>query len=185
MDGFGCWEQLGLLLAWEADDPEMAAEHFLTVACYNLQHPAQFTDEALAWLTAGFIERVDRGAAVEALRRDAAYRFAGPARVLRPVTERRPVRRARSRTVADGYTPARPRGAAARVRAWAAAVRRGLDPPPAAPPAAGGHPIRSPAGSLWRRSRNPRTRRAPPADREGQGGALRRRPVSGPRGCRP
>ncbi len=47
VNGMNCWEQLGLLLAWEYDDPELQAEHFLTVAAYNLQHPAQFTDEAL------------------------------------------------------------------------------------------------------------------------------------------
>ncbi|HEY0736847.1 MAG TPA: DUF5946 family protein [Herpetosiphonaceae bacterium] len=45
VDGLTCWEQLGALIAWEYDDPELAAEHFLTVAAYNLQHPAQFTDD--------------------------------------------------------------------------------------------------------------------------------------------
>lgn len=44
VEGMTCWEQLGMIIAWEADDPELLAEHFLTVATYNLQHPAQFTD---------------------------------------------------------------------------------------------------------------------------------------------
>ncbi|HEX2172318.1 MAG TPA: DUF5946 family protein, partial [Dehalococcoidia bacterium] len=75
--GLGCWEQFGAILAWEADDPDLRAEHFLTVATYNLQHPAQFTDEALAWLRAALIERLDKGVAVEEVRRRAARRFEG------------------------------------------------------------------------------------------------------------
>ena len=59
VNGTTCWEVLGALLAWEYDDPELQAEHFLTVASYNLQHPAQFTETALAGLQAVFIERLD------------------------------------------------------------------------------------------------------------------------------
>jgi len=122
-----CWEQLGALLAWEFDDPALQAEHFLTVAAYNLQHPAQFTDEALAGLRAAFVERLDRGVAVEELRRRAARRFEGKTRVLRKPAERRPVLRRWKITIADVYTPERPAGAADRVRAWAAAIRQELD----------------------------------------------------------
>jgi len=63
-NGLNCWEMLGMLIAWEYDDPELRAEHFLTVACYNLQHPAQFTDATLAGLRAVFIERLDQGLAL-------------------------------------------------------------------------------------------------------------------------
>ena len=53
VNGLTCWEQLGMIGVWEFQDPELMAEHFLTVASYNLQHPAQFTDgdiiEASAW----------------------------------------------------------------------------------------------------------------------------------------
>jgi hypothetical protein len=31
VNGMTCWEMLGMLLAWEYDDPELQAEHFLTV----------------------------------------------------------------------------------------------------------------------------------------------------------
>lgn len=37
-DGLTCWEQLGSILAWEYNDPALMAEHFLTVASYNLQN---------------------------------------------------------------------------------------------------------------------------------------------------
>jgi hypothetical protein len=125
-----CWEQLGALLAWEADDPELAAEHFLTVASYNLQHPAQFTDEALEGLRAAFRDRLDIGVAVAELRRRASRRFEGPRRVLKDASQRRPVLRQWSTTIADVYLPGRPEGAAERVRAWAGAVRRELGEPP-------------------------------------------------------
>ena len=126
VDGMTCWEQLGLLLAWEYQDPELQAEHFLTVASYNLQYPAQFTDAALAGLRAAFIERIDHGLAVEEVRRRAASAFAGNKRVLKDEAERRPVLRAWSIRIADVYLPDKPHGAAARVRAWAASIRNEL-----------------------------------------------------------
>jgi hypothetical protein len=43
VSGMTCWEMLGAIIAWEYHDPALLAEHFLTVASYNLQHPAQFT----------------------------------------------------------------------------------------------------------------------------------------------
>lgn len=123
-DGLSCWEMLGALLAWEYGDPELRAEHFLTVACYNLQHPAQFTDAALDGLRAAFIEHLDRGMAVAEIRRRVGKVAGGTARVLKPESERRPVLREWPITIADVYLPDRPQGAAERVRAWAAAIRR-------------------------------------------------------------
>jgi len=121
-----CWEQLGMLLAWEYDDPELASEHFLTVASYNLQHPAQFTEETLGGLRAWFIERLDHGLAVEEIRRRAARMTEGKTRVLKDEAERRPVLRAWGMTIADVYLPNQPAGAAERVRSWAAAIRSQL-----------------------------------------------------------
>jgi hypothetical protein len=129
VDGLGCWEQLGMLLSWEGNDPALQAEHFLTVAAYNLQHPAQFTDAALAGLRAALVDRLDRGVADVELRRRAARQFEGPARVLRKPAERQPVLRRWPMTIADVYLPEQPAGAAARVRAWAAAIRAELGAP--------------------------------------------------------
>jgi hypothetical protein len=124
--GLSCGEQFGAVLAWEAHDPELAAEHFLTVASYNLQHPAQFTDEALAGLRAAFIDHLDNGVAVEMLRRRMARAYDGPRRVLKDEAQRRPALRRWPLTIADVYTPDRPEGAAERVRRWAAAIRSEL-----------------------------------------------------------
>ena len=126
VDGLTCWEQLGALIAWEYDDPELAAEHFLTVAAYNLQHPAQFTDEAIAGLRVAVIERLDNDLPVAEIRRRNSAEYEGKRRVLRPEGERRPVLRRWPTTIADVYTPDQPAGAAARVRAWAAAIRSEL-----------------------------------------------------------
>jgi len=112
--------------AWEFQDPELYAEHFLTVACYNLQHPAQFTDGALAWLRSALIERLDSGTPVTELRRRASRAYEGPKRVLKRESERETMLRAWSMTIAEVYLPNRPEGAAERVRAWAATVRREL-----------------------------------------------------------
>lgn len=125
--GLACWEQLGAIIAWEAQDPELRAEHFLTVAAYNLQHPAQFTDEALAGLRTALIDRLDKGVAVEVLRRRAAAAFEGKKRVLKKETERRPVLRSWPMTIADVYRPDQPEGAAQRVRRWAAVIRSELE----------------------------------------------------------
>jgi uncharacterized protein DUF5946 len=123
VDGLTCHEQFGAILAWEVHDPELLAEHFLTVASYNLQHPAQFTDEALAGLRAALIDRLDHGVAVEELRRRAARIFDGPRRVLKREAGRLPVLHRWPLTIADVYIPDRPQGAAERVRRWAAAIR--------------------------------------------------------------
>jgi hypothetical protein len=124
--GMTCWEMLGGIIAWEYQDPELLAEHFLTVASYNLQHPAQFTDAALAGLRAVFIERVDHGLAIAEIRRRVGAAALGTARVLRPESSRQPVLRQWAMTIADVYLPSHPAGAAERVRAWATAIRREL-----------------------------------------------------------
>ena len=126
VDNLTCWEQLGLLLAWEYEDPDLQAEHFLTVASYNLQHPAQFTDEALAGLRALFIAHLDNDLSIEEIRRRVGRASDGNRRVLRDEAERQPTLRRWSMTIADVYIPDLPKHAAARVRAWAASIRSEL-----------------------------------------------------------
>jgi Family of unknown function (DUF5946) len=126
VDAMTCREQLGMIGAWEFQDPELLAEHFLTVASYNLQHPAQFTDEAIAGLRAAFIERLDNGLTIAEIRHRAATAYAGKKRVLKDPAERRPVLRRWRMTIADVYIPDQPQGAAERVRRWAAAIRSEL-----------------------------------------------------------
>ena len=126
VDGLGCREQFGQLLAWEVDDAALRGVHFLTVASYNLQHPARFTDEAIAGLRQSYIDYLDRGISIEEIRRRATAAFDGPKRVRRNEASVRPVLRPWPMTVADVYHGGRPEGAAERVRRWAAEIRRAL-----------------------------------------------------------
>lgn len=126
VEGFTCWEQLGAILAWEWQDPELGAVHFLTVASYNLQHPAQFTEPTLAGLREQFIAHLDQGVPVSEIRRRVGKAAAGATRVLKPEAERTPLLRQWPMTIADVYVPARPDGAAGRVKAWAASIRQEL-----------------------------------------------------------
>lgn len=121
--GMSCWEQLGALLAWEWDDPALYAEHFLTVAAYNLQHPAQFTDEAVERLRAIFINHLDEQVPASVLRQAVARDFAGSKRVLKEGSARKAVVQRWRMTIADVYLPDRPEGAAERVRRWAGSIR--------------------------------------------------------------
>lgn len=123
VDGLDCWGQLGAIIAWEWQDPELLAQHFLTVASYNLQHPAQFTEGALAGLRQQFIEHLDNGVPVTEIRHRVSNMAEGSVKVRKPETERRPVLRQWSMTIADVYIPDRPAGAADRVKAWAASIR--------------------------------------------------------------
>jgi hypothetical protein len=123
VEGMNCWEMLGAIIAWEGQDPELRAQHFLTVATYNLQHPAQFTDETIAALRAAYIEHLDHGLPVEVIRRRMGDAYEGKRRVLKPEAERRPVLRRWPMTIADVYIPDQPQGAAERVKRWAAATR--------------------------------------------------------------
>ncbi len=121
--GLTCWELLCAILAWEWEDPALQAQHFLTVASYNLQHPAQFTGEALAGLRELFIAHLEQGTEIAELRRRVGRMAEGNRRVLKPEHERRPVLRCWRVTIADVYQAGQPEGAAARVQRWAAAIR--------------------------------------------------------------
>ncbi len=122
--GMTCWEQLGMLIALEHDDADLASEHFLTVASYNIQHPAQFMDDVLVGLRQSLGEYLDRTVTIAELRQRTGKTYAGNTRVLRPVEERQPMLRSWSMTIADVYLPDQPAEAADRVRAWGASIRR-------------------------------------------------------------
>ena len=126
IENLNCWEQLGILLSWEWEDPELRALHFLTVSSYNLQHPAQFTAEALEGLRQLFIEYLDNELPVAEIRRRVARETAGNKRVLKKEDERKRVSRQWTRTIAEVYIPNQPSGAPGRVREWATSIRNDL-----------------------------------------------------------
>ena len=121
-----CRGQLGAMIAWEWQDPELMAQHFLTIASYNLQHPAQFTAEALAGLREQFIDHLDNGVPIQEIRRRVSSLAEGNTKVLIPAADRHPVLHHWPMSIADVYLPDQPAGAADRVKAWAASIRTEL-----------------------------------------------------------
>ncbi len=123
VEGFNCWEQLGALIAWEYSDPALHAQHFVLVASYNLQHPAQFTEAAIVELRIAFNDYLYHGVSAAELRQRAAKTYAGATRVLRPEAERQPQLRRWSMTIADVYLPDQPTGAVERLFRWAKIIQ--------------------------------------------------------------
>ena len=123
VDGKSCRDQLAAILGWESIDAELFSLHFYTVAAFNLQHPAQFTEEALHELRAVFVQALDGDRPIEALGRQLGATFQGSQHVLKREDERRPVAREWSVTAADVFADGRPEGAPYRVRRWASVVR--------------------------------------------------------------
>jgi hypothetical protein len=125
-EGVTCQEQLAEVLGWESIDRELFQLHFYTVACFNLQHPAQFTDEAVQQLRSTFVAAIDGTTPLETLRRDMGARFEGKRPVLKDTADRHPVLREWEMTMADVHHHGRPEGASYRVRRWATSIRSRL-----------------------------------------------------------
>ena len=117
-----CRARLELLLAWEVDDEALRELHFLTVASFNLQHPAAFIDQARAGLEEAFRGYLDGQATIADIRRRAAG-VDGAVRIRRRSDEVRPQRRRWPVTIDAVAVPGQPADAAARVRSWAEAIR--------------------------------------------------------------
>lgn len=122
VDGLSCQEMFEALLAWEWQDPELGAMHFLTVSSYLLQHPAALTTDALSALRCSFAAVVDGAMTVEQVRAQHARLFAGERQALKPHHDIGPQGFAWSMTIADVYADGRPR-AATRVGRWAEVIR--------------------------------------------------------------
>ncbi|HVB87363.1 MAG TPA: DUF5946 family protein [Candidatus Dormibacteraeota bacterium] len=126
VDEKNCWQQLEEILSWEYQFPELLAQHFLTVAIYNIQHPSQFSDEAVQMLRRAFVEKVGRATPTSQIRLEFARRYEGSKKILKPESERKVVFREWKMTIADVYLPQDAKGTASRVRAWAQAPRAEL-----------------------------------------------------------
>jgi hypothetical protein len=122
--GLTCRQQWEELLALEFSDPRAGPVHFLTVGCYQLQHPRAFPlgQEARSALRDLLEEVVLHGLPVAAARDVMQRRFEGPARV--SVSDDdvvQPSGTVWSSTVADVRGPD-PDTHVSHVRRWAASV---------------------------------------------------------------
>ena len=124
VNGLSCFEQLGQVLAWESQDVDLWDVHFLTVASYNLQHPSQFTDEAIAGLKASFTDYLDGKTTIEQILQKIRAAYNGSQRVKKAEDQRVVQPRSWSITISDVYIPDQPHGAAERVKTWADTIKQ-------------------------------------------------------------
>jgi Family of unknown function (DUF5946) len=125
-DGLTCEDRFHAILGLEREYPELAAMHFLTVAAYNIQHPAQFTPEAIAGLRKSFVDFLEGRIDIAGIR-DRGHYFDGNRRVLRPALERHPVLVCWKTTTADVYNPFDNAATAARVKCWVDSVKSEIE----------------------------------------------------------
>lgn len=129
--GESCQALFEAFLALEFSDPAFGAVHFLTVACFMIQH-GRYSDAALAWIERALCAHLEEGAAVEEIRRQAAQDARQDARtwkVPRQAGEPALPRRAWSMSIAEvaaqflgASGPADPARYCALVEQWARAT---------------------------------------------------------------
>lgn len=126
-DGLTCHQQYERILALEYQDPGgVGALHHLTVLCYVVQHPNQYSSEALAWASNMLEAILEFGLSGAEVRRRAREVFAPEARQWRVTRSLRPTGSLSEpirwrMTVAD-VAFGDPAGHTQRVLRWAQAV---------------------------------------------------------------
>jgi len=70
-DELTCEEVFNQFLALEFSDPRYGAVHFLTVACYMIQH-GRYSDEGLVWIAQRLRDYLERGIPADQIARQAA-----------------------------------------------------------------------------------------------------------------
>ncbi|WP_409271202.1 DUF5946 family protein [Neobacillus sp. SCS-31] len=124
-NGLDCRGQLEQILAWEQSDPDLLGRHFWTVACFNIQHPSSFTEEAWTGLCTVFCEAYDHQLSVFDIRRKVSTWSDGPVRIRREVPAD-PIVRDWAMAISEVYLAGEPKGAADRVLAWSKVIRKQL-----------------------------------------------------------
>jgi hypothetical protein len=125
--GGSCREQYGECLALEFQEPAVfGAVHHVTVLCYNLQHPRDFSPKALAWMRSSLRAVIEGNVSPVALREQAGREFKRQARVLRKDGQATPPARTHwSRTVLDVRRES-PAVYTGDILAWARAILQDL-----------------------------------------------------------
>jgi hypothetical protein len=70
-EGKACQSIFDEFMAFEFTDPGYGRVHFLTVACYMVQHGG-YSDEAYVWMQSAFRNYLEEGYTTEMIRRNAA-----------------------------------------------------------------------------------------------------------------
>jgi|GEM_PF-1778268 len=121
-----CCERYEEILALEYENPAIfGAVHYITVLCYNLQHPDSFTAEAIAWMQSSLRAIIEEGLSPMELRKRSGKKFKGNVKVLRQTTQTETPRKTRwSTTVMDIRTD-EPEIYIEDVKAWAKSILNG------------------------------------------------------------
>lgn len=122
-NGLDCRGQLNEVISWEAENPVLLSRHFWTVACYNIQHPSLFTEEAWIRLCEIYGEAYDKQLPISKIREMVSYLSGGSVKVVRKEPAD-PVYRNWAMTISEVYLVGEKKGAADRVAAWAKVVRK-------------------------------------------------------------
>ncbi|WP_059173562.1 DUF5946 family protein [Bacillus sp. FJAT-27445] len=125
-NGLDCRGQLEEILAWEQADPELLSKHFWTVACFNIQHPSEFSEAAWSNFRGIFCEAFDSSLPIHEIGKMVSVLAAGPSKMKRKEAAS-PVYREWAMTVSEVYLGGEPKGAADRVFAWSKVVRKQLE----------------------------------------------------------
>jgi hypothetical protein len=81
VDKQSCAEALYKILAMEPGSPCLTADHFKTVACYIIQHPATYTHEAVEGLVTALRDNLNGVLSVDEIRKLHGLMRAGKVRV--------------------------------------------------------------------------------------------------------
>ena len=78
-----CKEKFESMLALEFEDPTVfGIVHHITVICFNLQHPASFSEEARSWMCSTLHAAIVEGLSPLELRERSRKQFNGKVKVL-------------------------------------------------------------------------------------------------------
>ncbi|MDR1533223.1 MAG: DUF5946 family protein [Clostridiales bacterium] len=76
-----CEQVFHTILSMEPDSPKLQSEHFKTVACYIIQHPAIYTDEAIKALVSALRDNLNHNVSVSEILKRHSRIFEGTKRV--------------------------------------------------------------------------------------------------------
>ncbi|OCA87638.1 hypothetical protein A8F94_07205 [Bacillus sp. FJAT-27225] len=118
-NGLDCFGQLGEILSWEHADPDLKSQHSWAVACYTIQHPARFKEDAERKLKEVFCQAYDSQLPGSDIWKEVSAYAEGKAK-----PHYTPVFRDWAMTISEVYLVGERKGAADRVRAWSKIVRK-------------------------------------------------------------
>jgi len=124
----GCRDKFESMLALEFESPTIfGAVHHITVICYNIQHPHEFTEESLAWMRLSLRAIIVDGLSPAELRKQVRKTIKGGVQVKRHAEpSQEPLTRNWSMTITDIRTE-NPEGYREDINAWARSILKDLN----------------------------------------------------------